>query len=67
MTRITDMLKSIVTLGQHYHDLKLKREQEFELMKKAGDFEFWPFKSRTEYEEQLNHQPFLKATNSRWA
>lgn len=56
----TDILKSIITLGQHYRDLNLKREEEFELMKKTGDFELWPFKTRTEYEEQLKRQPFLK-------
>jgi hypothetical protein len=55
----TDILKSIITLGQHYRDLNLKREEEFELMKKTGDFELWPFKKRTEYEEQLKRQPFL--------
>lgn len=56
----TDILKSIITLGQHYRDLNLKREEEFELMKKTGDFEFWPFKTRIEYEQQLTRQPFLK-------
>ena len=55
----TDILKSITTLGQHYRDLNLEREEEFELMKKTGDFELWPFKTRTEYEEQLKRQLFL--------
>ena len=56
----TDILKSIITLGQHYRDLNLQREEEFELMKKTGDFELWPFKTRTEYEQKLTRQPFLK-------
>lgn len=56
----TDILKSIMTLGQHYRELKLKREEEFELMKKSGDFELWPFKTKDEYEQQLTKQPFLK-------
>lgn len=55
----TDILKSIITFGQHYRDLNLNREEELELMKKTGDFELWPFKTKTEYEEQLNRQPFL--------
>ena len=55
----TDILKSIISFGQHYRDLNLKREEEFELMKKAGDFELWPFKTRIQYEEQLKRQPFL--------
>jgi hypothetical protein len=32
----TDLLKSILTLGIHYKAMKLKREEEFELMKKSG-------------------------------
>jgi len=54
-----DILKSIVTLGQHYNELNLKREEEFELMKKSGNFELWPFKTKAEYERQLNMPPFL--------
>lgn len=60
----SDILKSIITFGQHYRDLNLKREEEFELMKKTGDFELWPFKTKTEYEEQLNRQPFLNGQKS---
>ncbi len=55
-----DILKSIITLGQHYRVLRLKREEEFELIKKTGEFELWPFKTRVEYEQQLTKQPFLK-------
>lgn len=54
-----DMLKSILTFGKHYKDLNLKREEEFELMKKSGDFEYWPFKTKLDYEIQLKQQPFL--------
>ncbi len=54
----TDILKSIITFGQHYRDLNLKREEEFERLKKTGDFELWPFKTKSDYEEQLHRQPF---------
>lgn len=54
-----DILKSLITFGQHYRDLNLKREEEFELMKKSGDFEYWPFKTKTDYEQQLKNQPYL--------
>jgi len=54
-----DILKSILTLGQHYKGLMLKREQEFELMKKAGDFEYWPFKTESDFKTQLKKQPYL--------
>lgn len=55
----TDLLKSIITLGQHYRNIKLIKAQEFELMKKEGDFEYWPFKTKNDFEKQLKNQPFL--------
>ena len=55
----SDILRSIITFGQHYGELKLRREEEFTLMKKSGGFELWPFKNKTEYEQQLTRQPFL--------
>lgn len=54
-----DMMQSIITLGKHYRDLKLTREEEFERIKKTGDFEFWPFKTKEEFEQQLKNQPYL--------
>jgi phenylacetate-coenzyme A ligase PaaK-like adenylate-forming protein len=52
-------MKSVLTFGQHYRDAKRTREQEFEQMKKSGDFELWPFKTKVEYQKQLENQPFL--------
>lgn len=54
-----DIMKSVLTFGQHYRDAKRTREQEFEQMKKGGDFELWPFKTKAEYQRQLENQPFL--------
>ncbi|WP_243472124.1 hypothetical protein [Winogradskyella sp. MH6] len=54
-----DLLKSIITFGQYYRNIKMSREQQFELMKKEGDFEYWPFKTKADYERQLKNQPFL--------
>lgn len=54
-----DMMQSIITFGKHYRDLKLTREQEFERIKKTGDFEFWPFKTKDEFEQELKNQPYL--------
>lgn len=56
----TDILKSIITLGFYYRNIKLRREKETEVIKKTGDFEFWPFKTEVDYEGQLEKQPFLK-------
>jgi len=58
-----DILKSIMTLGEHYRQLKLTREEEYERMKKEGDFEYWPFKTKADFEQQLSRQPFLVGTN----
>jgi hypothetical protein len=55
----TDMMKSILTFGQHYRNVKQTRQQEYEQMKKSGDFELWPFKTKAQFEEQLEKQPFL--------
>lgn len=54
-----DIMKSVLTFGQHYRDVKQTREQEYEQMKKSDDFEFWPFKTKKEYQKQLKNQPFL--------
>lgn len=56
---LIDILKSIMTLGQHYRNKNLTREQEFIEMKKKGDFEYWPFQTKSDYEAQLKKQLFL--------
>jgi hypothetical protein len=59
-----DIMKSIITLGQHYRDLKLTRDEEYEKMKKDGDFEYWPFKTKYDLENELNKQPYLKGNKN---
>ncbi|MCH2231182.1 MAG: hypothetical protein MK105_12640 [Crocinitomicaceae bacterium] len=54
-----DMLKSIATLGQHYRNLKLSRDEEFARIKETGDFAFWPFKTKEDFENELKNQPYL--------
>jgi phenylacetate-coenzyme A ligase PaaK-like adenylate-forming protein len=54
-----EILQSILTFGKYYRDQRLTREQEIEDMKKKGDFEYWPFKTKEQFEKQLEHQPFL--------
>ena len=54
-----DMLKSIITLGAHYKDLELSREEEIKDMMKQGDFEYWPFIRESDLARQLRFQPFL--------
>lgn len=54
-----DIILSIITFGQHYKDKRIEREKEFVEMQKIGDYDYWPFISKKQYEEQLKHQPFL--------
>lgn len=54
-----EIMQSILTLGKYYRDKKLTLEKQIEDIKKQGDFEYWPFKTRQDFEEQLKHQPFL--------
>mgnify|MGYP001174164265 FL=1 len=54
-----DIILSVITLGQHYKEKRNEREREFAEMQKMGDFDYWPFISKEQYEEQLKNQPFL--------
>lgn len=54
-----EIMQSILTFGKYYRDHKLTWLKQIEDMKKKGDFEFWPFKTKEMFEEQLKHQPFL--------
>ncbi len=56
---IKDLIKSIMTLGKHYKEIKVQREMDFEEMRKECDIEYWPFKTKTDYENQLEKQPYL--------
>lgn len=59
-----DIIKNFLTLGKHSKNLRLKREEEFELFKQTGDFEFWPFKTRLDFENALKKYPFLNGKQS---
>ena len=59
---LTDFIKSLLTLGQHYRNKKFEKEQAFIAYQKMGDYDYWPFFKEADYREQLNHQPFLVDT-----
>lgn len=59
-----DIIKNFLTLGKHSKNLRLKREEEFELFKQTSDFEFWPFKTRLDFENALKKYPFLNGKQS---
>ncbi len=56
---IKDSLKNLFSLGKFKNEIIAQRNKELELMKSEGDFEYWPFKTKKDYEKQLNKQPYL--------
>jgi len=49
----------LLTLGWYYLTKNAESEKEFERFKTAGDYDYWPFISKEQYEEQLKKPPFL--------
>jgi hypothetical protein len=54
-----DLLLSVWTLGQYYRNKINERKQQLNEFEKSGNFEYWPFIIKEQYEEQLKHQPFF--------
>ena len=55
----TEVVISILTLGQYYRDKRKEHHQAYLEFQKLGNFDIWPFLNIDEYEEQLTKQPFL--------
>lgn len=56
---IRDLLCEILTLGYTWRARNRKLQQAFEEHKKLGDYHVWPFFRNSDYQEQLQKQPFL--------
>jgi hypothetical protein len=56
---LLDFLISLLTLGQNFRNKRKAKLIEYEAFKNAGDFDYWPFFRRVDYENQLTRQPFL--------
>ena len=54
-----DLLLSVLTLGQHYRNKMAVRQKQFDEFKSTGDYDYWPFINKDQFEEQLKYQPFL--------
>jgi hypothetical protein len=54
-----ELLLSALTLGKYYRKKNKEREQFLIDTQKLGDFDFWPFFKKADYELQLTKQPFL--------
>jgi len=55
---------NILTLGWYIRYYRKKEQNAYEQFKKLGDFEYWPFFRKENYDEQLNRQPFLKGQSN---
>lgn len=57
---VFDMFATLLTLGIYYHLTRKEKEKALLEFAKPGDFEYWPFFRKIDYELQLQKQPFLK-------
>jgi hypothetical protein len=57
---ILDILLTFLSFGVHYQNLKLEKEKSFLKFKNLGDYEFWPFFRKEDFDRALFKQPFLK-------
>ena len=55
----TDIIFTILTLGQHYRNKKGEHLISYYEWQKLGDYDVWPFFMKDDYQEQLKFQPFL--------
>lgn len=55
------LLINILTLGWHIRNYRKKEIRAFEEFKKLGEFDYWPFFRKVDYEMLLERQPFLKS------
>ena len=52
-------ISNLLSFGKYYKIKMNVKERELVEMKKIGDFDYWPFINKEQYEEQLKHRPFL--------
>lgn len=48
-----DVLLNLITFGRLSKEARISRDKAFQQMKKEGDFEYWPFKTKRHYQEEL--------------
>jgi hypothetical protein len=56
---LQDLILSILTLGHHYRNKREEHIISFYEWQKSGEYDVWPFISKTSYEEAQNRKPFL--------
>jgi len=56
---LSDFFFNLLSFGKIYRDKRLEQKKSLIEFKKTGDFDFWPFLNKNDYELQLLKQPFL--------
>ena len=56
---LADFLVCLLTLGQNFRNKRKVQLLAYEDFKKTGDFEYWPFFRKSDYDQHLTQPPFL--------
>jgi hypothetical protein len=56
---LKEHLLNLLTFGKLYNEKRAEHERLFCDYQKLGDFDFWPFMKKVDYEDQLKTKPFL--------
>jgi|SRR6185312_2446578 len=56
---LVDFLICLLTLGQNFRTKRKAQYLAYEAFKKTGDFDYWPFYRKSDYDNHLTKQPFL--------
>lgn len=55
----SEHISNLLSFGKYYKNKMDEKARELVEMKKNGNFDYWPFINKEQYEEQLKHHPFL--------
>jgi hypothetical protein len=56
---LLDFLVCLLTLGQNFRNKRKAQLVSYEAFKKTGNYDYWPFYRKSDYDFQLTKQPFL--------
>ena len=56
---LSELILSILTLGHYYRTKRDELTLSYEAWQKTGDYDYWPFIRKADYDDMLTKQPFL--------
>jgi hypothetical protein len=56
---VLEFITALLTLGHNFRIKKRDQKESYEEFKKVGEYDFWPFFRKIDYENQLTNPPFL--------